>query len=169
MRLSFGRLFVITALTLPVAGVVPAAAGRPFSLTISTIQASVAAGSDVKLMIKLTNVTNHEILITDMDQVCDFTVEVHDSNGRSAPETEQKRKHNCDAAPVAGRFISRKLKPGEHAEYLIFPNDLYDMTRPDKYTVQVTREIPKEFGKGQVSNRTSSQLRCQISVTSSAR
>ncbi len=151
MTFFVAALFVLSTLTSPVRGLMP---GAPFSLAISTVQESVPAGSDIKLTIKLTNDTNHDITLIDMDQYCDYTVEVRDSNGQSVPETEKKRKLNCTDNPVAGKVITTKLKPGEHHEYLIFPDVLFDMIRPDKYTVQVSRKIPKELGQGQVKSNT---------------
>jgi hypothetical protein len=55
---------------------------------------------------------------------------------------------------VAGKLIILKLKPGEHHEYLIFINQLYDMTLPGKYEVTAAREIPKEMGKGRAISNT---------------
>jgi hypothetical protein len=148
MRSFVGVLLILSTLILPVP---VQAAGGIFSLTISMPQDTVSTRSEIQLMIKLTNATDHEITLFDTDQYCDYTVEVRDSNGQSAPETEKKRKLRC-AEPVAGKVIIVKLKPGEHHEVLIFVSDLFDMTRPDKYTVQVAREIPKEMGQGQVKS-----------------
>ena len=47
-----------------------------------------------------------------------------------------------------------KLKPGEHHETLVFVNYLFEMNRPDKYTVQAAREIPKDLGQGHVRSNT---------------
>jgi hypothetical protein len=152
MRVSIARLLVISTLILIVCGLVQAA-GEIFSLTINTPQDTVGTGSDIQLMIKLANETNHDIMLVDRDQVCDYMVEVRDSNGQSVPETDQRRKRKC-TDPVVGKLIMLKLKPGEHHEYLIFVGDLFDMTRPDKYKVQVAREIPKELGQGQVRSNT---------------
>ena len=105
-------------------------------------------------MIKLTNDTKHEIALLSRNTYCDYTLEVRDSNGQFAPATEQKRKLNCAANGDAGRFVVIKLKPGEHHEDLILVNHLFDMTHPDKYTVRVAREIPKELGQGQVKSNT---------------
>jgi len=125
-----------------------------FSLTISTPREIVKTGSNLELLVKLTNNTNHEITLHSRNTYCDYTFEVRDSNGHSAPETEQKRKLNCSAYPVAGRHVIIQLKPGEHHEDLVFMNYLFDMNRPDKYNVRLTRDIPKELGQGQVSSNT---------------
>jgi len=138
---------------LPVRGVVKTNE-ELFSLSSSTPREAVKTGSDLRLFIKLTNDTNHEITLFSRNTYCDYTLEVRDSNGQSAPETEQKRKLDCTANPVAGRLVIIKLKPGEHHEDLIFVNYLFDMSQPDKYTLQVEREIPKELGQGQVKSNT---------------
>jgi hypothetical protein len=152
MRFCVVILLVVSTLTLPVRGLVKAA-GEIFSLLIRPLQETVNAGSDVELMIKLTNNTNYDITFVSTNQYCDYAVEVEDGNGQSAPETEQKRKLKCAEHPVAGKVITVRLKPGEYHEDLLVLNQLFDMTRPDKYTVQVTREIPKELGKGHVKSK----------------
>jgi len=153
MRFCVVILFFVGILTLPVRRLVKAS-GEIFSLTVSTPRETAKTGSDIQLMIELTNNTNHDITLIDMNQYCDYTVEVRDSNGQSAPETEQKRKLKCTDNPVAGKVIIVKLKPGEHHETLVFVNYLFEMTRADKYTVQVAREIPKELGQGHVKSNT---------------
>jgi len=153
MRFCVVILLVVGTLTLPVRGLVKAA-GEIFSLTISTPRETIKAGSDSQLFIKLTNDANHEITLFSRNTYCDYTLEVRDSNRKSAPETEQKRKLNCAANGDAGRFVVIKLKPGEHHEDLIFVNYLFNMSRPDEYSVRVAREIPKELGQGQVKSNT---------------
>ncbi len=125
-----------------------------FSLRISTPRETVKNGSNLELLVKLTNNTNHEITLSSRNTYCDYTFEVRDSKGHSAPETEQKRKLNCSAYADSGRHVIIQLKPGEHHEDLIFMNYLFDLSRPDKYNVWLTRDIPKELGQGQVSSNT---------------
>lgn len=153
MRFCVFLFFVIGILALPAHRLVKAA-GETFSLAVTTPWETVRTGSDVKLTIELTNTTNHDITLIDMDQWCDYTLEVRDSNGQSAPETEQKRNHSCTDNPVAGKRIMVKLRPGEHHETLVFVNDVFEMKRPDKYTFQAAREIPKELGQGNVKSNT---------------
>jgi hypothetical protein len=150
MRFSFGRFFVLAVLTLPMAR--PArVAGEIFSLKISTSQENVSIGSEIKLRTMLTNETDHDITIHERNRACDYALEVRNSRGELAPETEQERQLKCGEA-VAGRNIIVTLKPGEDYEGEIYVNGLYDMTQPDKYTLQVAREIPKELGKGTVKS-----------------
>ena len=88
MSFSTAILFVTCSVTLLLPGQAQAAGGV-FSLTISAVQDTVSSGSEIKLMIKLTNETNREITVVNRDQYCDYTLEVRDSNGQSAPETEK--------------------------------------------------------------------------------
>jgi hypothetical protein len=150
MRFSVAILFVVSTLPLPLRGLVHTA-GEIFSLKITPLQDTVSTGHDIELTIKLTNETNHDITLIDRNQYCDYTVEVRDSNGQSAPE--KKREFRC-GDESAGKIIYVKLKPGEHHEVLIFVDYLFDMTRRDKYAVQVARQIPKELGRGQVKSDT---------------
>jgi hypothetical protein len=146
-------LLLVGTFTLPVYKLAKGAEDI-FSLTISTPRGTVKTGSNLELLVKRTNNTNHEITLFSRNTYCDYTFEVSDGNGHSAPETEQKRKLNCSAYAVAGRHVIIQLKPGEHHEDLIFMGYLFDMNRPDKYNVRLTRDIPKELGQGQVSSNT---------------
>jgi hypothetical protein len=111
----------------------------------------VSTGDDVKVDITLTNTTNHEMALFHRNQACDYGVEVLRSHGQPANDTEQKRRLKCGDA-VAGKFITVTLKPGESHKDVIFVNKLYDMNRPDTYALQLTREIPRNLGKGQVKS-----------------
>jgi hypothetical protein len=150
MRLCVATLFFASTLTFPVQGLSQADA-KIFSLSISAFQETVSSGRDMKLTVKLTNNSNHSITLINRGLACDYIVEVRDSTGWSPEETEEKRKLKCSDA-VAGKVIVINLKPGEHYEDLIFVNNLFDMTRPDKYTVLVAREIPRELGQGLVKS-----------------
>jgi hypothetical protein len=153
MRFCVVVLLVVGTFALPVCRFARGAEDI-FSLTISTPRETVKNGSSLELLVKLTNNANHEITLSSRNTDCDYTFEVRDSNGHSAPETEQKRKLNCSAYADAGRHVIIQLKPGEHHEDLIFMNHLFDLNRPDKYIVRLTRDIPKELGQGQVSSNT---------------
>jgi hypothetical protein len=153
MRFCVVLLLVVGTFALPVSRLAKGAANI-FSLAISTPRETVKTGSNIELLVKLTNDTNHEITLSSRNTYCDYKLEVGDSNGHSAPETEQKRTLNCSAYADAGRHVIIQLKPGEHHEDLIFMNQLFDMNRPNKYTVRLTRDIPKQLGQGQVSSNT---------------
>lgn len=153
MKILVAVVFILSAPSLLDRGLAQAA-GEIFSLAISTSQDVVTAGSDVKLLVKLTNTAPYTIALNNSDQYCAYIVEVRDSSGQSAPETETKRTLNCSEHPVAGKVIILKLKPGEHHEDLIFANELFDMTRPDQYTLRVARQVPKQLGQGRVESNT---------------
>lgn len=66
---------------------------QPFSITISTPVESLKAGSEVKLDISLKNLSDKSILLPknvgDQETDVDYVIEVRDSTGRSASETER--------------------------------------------------------------------------------
>jgi len=86
-------LLVVGTFALPVCRMAKGAEDI-FSLTISTPSETVKTGSNLELLVKLTNNTNHEITLSSRNTYCDYTFEVRDSNGHSAPETKQKHRLN---------------------------------------------------------------------------
>lgn len=113
----------------------------PFSIKLSTVKPEVKAGSDIYLRIQMTNTSNHDVDCTRVasngsDRA--YTYDVFDANGN--PLEKRTRKH-----PEIGETFSSwpcVLKPGEStSEDDSLLSSLYDMTRPGKYSVQVSRYI----------------------------
>jgi hypothetical protein len=121
----------------------------PFSIAISAPEAAVKRGSQVKVGIKLTNISNREIEFFDTNRYCDYAVEVRDPTGSLAPEGEYKRSLLCPngTGRVMGWRKLVRLKPKEFREDEIFVSSLYNMSQPGKYSVEVMRKAPKEFGE----------------------
>ena len=145
IRFSAAVLALTTALAL--------AGSQPFSLQISAVRQRVQSGSQVALDLTLTNTSDAEITIVDIDRRCDYSLEVHDGQGQPVPETAYKRELKCTPwPPVAGRRIIRTLKPHESFNDLMYVNQAYEVNRPGDYFIQAMREIPKELGKGTVKS-----------------
>lgn len=128
----------------------------PFSIAISASEIAAKRGSQVKVRTKLTNISSREIEFFDTNRYCDYAVEVRGPTGNLAPEGQYKRSLLCPNG--TGRAMGwRKLvrlKPNESVEAEILVSSLYDMSRPGKYSVEVMRKAPKEFGEGvATSNR----------------
>jgi hypothetical protein len=126
---------------------------QPFSLAISAVHERVRWGSQVELKLTLTNNSDGEITIVDIDRWCDYSLEVRDSQGQPVPETAYKRELKCTPwPPVAARCIIRTLKPHESFDDLMYVSDAYEVNRPGDYFIRAMREIPKELGKGTVKS-----------------
>ena len=140
MRISRGLLVIGIALTLGNSAS-PQPPNATFSITVTTEKPDVKAGSDIYLRIKMTNTSNHDVDCTRVasngsDRA--YLYDVRDANG--TPLEKAVRKH-----PEIGETFSSwpcVLKPGEStSEDENFLSPVYDMTRPGKYSVQVSRYI----------------------------
>jgi hypothetical protein len=125
-------------------------AHAPFSITISTESAEVKAGSGVHLKIQMTNTSDHDVNCSGspsngLDRA--YRYDVRDEDGK--PAAKIARKH-----PEIGESFSFwpcSIKPGQTASAaggLI--TVLYDLTRPGRYTIQVSRPISDQDPKSGV-------------------
>ena len=135
-------VFFSAVIAIPTASV-PA---QPFSLAISAVHERFQAGSEVAVKLTLTNTSDRQITIVDIDRWCDYSLEIRDSQGQPVPETAYKRELKCTPwPPVAGRRIIRSLKPHESFDDLMYVSQAYEVNRPGDYYIHVMREIPKEL------------------------
>lgn len=125
---------------------------RDFSLTIGA-DATVKAGEPIGLSIKTTNTSNHEISTARIQNPIGghFEYDVRDDKGTPVAETESLRQLKAkQSLSFEGRrsfsVYLGKLKPGDTEQELVWVNQFYDMSRPGKYSIQVT--------KGPVSSNT---------------
>lgn len=134
-------------------GILPAEP-QPFSLAIEATQQRFELGSPVEVKLTLTNTSRTQINLLDTNRRCDFQLEVRDSHGQLAPETQTKRDLKCGAGFIVmvGRRILRALKPGDSYEDVMFVNQSYELSRPGDYYIQIARRIPKELGQGTVKS-----------------
>jgi hypothetical protein len=164
MRLA-PRLCLLAALPLALSPSF-ARVADPFSITLTVPQQEVKAGAEVKAEIMLRNTSSHEIslsrVVGEERAEFEYAVEVRDGRGHLAPETQYGRNlRNRTPAPDVPRFFSSlifALQPGETWAEVAAITKLYDLGRPGKYTIQVSREIPRELGKGTVKSN-------QITIT----
>ena len=131
-----------------------------FSLSVKVEAETVRPGSDVTLLVVVTNKTSQQILFP-MDQYHPagaFTVNVTDPAGQPAGKTRLYRavsgdrtgKDASEPPPdplhetlIIGSGVAGQLDPGEKREHLVVLNrknsELFDLRKPGKYTVQVER------------------------------
>ena len=126
-------------------------ATTPFTITLEAEDNPVKAGSEVKVDITLRNSSNRAMYMSLCLAEVDYTFEVRDSQNRTPPETEYLRKSRG-----RGYFCNEQtfyLQPGESLpKQTLFLTNFYDMSRLGKYTVQVSRVVPKELGGGTVKS-----------------
>ena len=151
-KTAISTLFI---LTIPLFNLMGAQSGRvraivPYSVAISAPIVEVKAGSELKVSIVLTNLTDKE-LILDLDngsrEEFDYTIHVLGKDGQEPSETRYLRavkgEDTVDPASkteliVVGSNGFRAVKPGETLTHTIDLNKLY-LLKPGQYAVQVER------------------------------
>ena len=130
------------------------ALGPPFSLTlwISPHVTGFKPG-EVYVEVITENTSNHKLFLwterLSTEQAGSvYKVDIHDSNGMSPPEMEFGRQTKIfdEAPPSAGptstpRQLGERMRllPGESWRDLILMKNLYDLSQPGQYTIQVRR------------------------------
>jgi hypothetical protein len=142
----------------------------PFSISISLAQDVVNADSEVRLDIVLTNTTNENIVIDQCGKP-NYQMEVYDSQGKRLPRLDECVQKEVPEHPgwttvceitaarpvtvcVPQNQVLKLLKPQESLKEEMVVNELYDLSRPGKYTIQVQRvndprtviTVPGHFG-----------------------
>lgn len=134
-----------------------AAQTPPLSLSISAAESVVKAGSDVRVDIAITNVSQHEITFLRTPGVgrgeLDAELEVTDEHGNATQMTkywESLKKYGIER--VEGSRISIVLKPGESFKTSVALNKLYDLNRAGNYTIYAKKRVPDYLGGGVVES-----------------
>jgi len=118
----------------------------PCSITISAPQ-TVKSKAPITIVVRLTNTSGRIQTLVNSTPACDYKAEIRDSNGGLAPKISGKLRERClgrtgkePSAPIA-------LEPNEWIEDSVdISSLLYDVTRPDTYTVQLSRDFPILLG-----------------------
>lgn len=145
----------------------PAHGGElPFLITIRSEQPVLKTDEDIRIRVVLTNTSDQDIWSVTPAE-CQYEVYVWDSQHLAAHNTEYGLQvKNKDKLKETG-FVTRggqefitpcmmgstsPLKPTNHSDVHLTVSDLYDMSRPGQYTIQVQRTVPKERGGGVVKS-----------------
>jgi hypothetical protein len=118
------------------------------SLKLTALNPAVKSGSGIVGRVTTINQSNHSISYHNTNR-CDYSVSVLTDTGAPAPETpfkkELDKKMDCSGSGlrITGRNILVTLKPGESDSEQILITELYDMSAPGEYTVQVERTFPE--------------------------
>lgn len=116
-------------------------ASIPFSFVI-TAPTEIKAGAEVSVAIKITNTSNSVIGFEAME--VPYMAIVRGAQGNPSAETEKGRmvrdKQTKVLSPLyrGSQFIA-SLKPGESRTENFTVSDLYDMSRPGHYSIQLQR------------------------------
>jgi hypothetical protein len=145
------RLLRVVAILTLFAGAAANCAETALKLTISA-PGLVKTGSDLRVNVVLRNVGDQAVNLTSAPKVFNGSVgEVHfyratvrDGKGDPAVYTAFGKKiWGEDAAPGAlfegSGILLQPLNPGEEDKHFLMINKLYDLSKPGKYTIQVTR------------------------------
>lgn len=131
-------------------------AKTPFSLTIGTDTPEVKTGSTPLIRIRLTNISGHVISASAMysysnryDQGVDISYEqeICDSDGNVL-----KNRQSGEEPAITGHTVLRMLKPGESINDVTAVNGRYDLRRPGRYTIQLSRPISDKKEDGVVKS-----------------
>jgi hypothetical protein len=153
VRILLGLLVVfLVAVAAPLAQCQTKPAHKlPFSLTLVGPTSPVESGERVYIKITMKNLANHDVDSTPcygngIDRADEF--DIPDSNGKRLETWWDKH-------PEIGHTGSpppHTLKPGETHESGQVITDLYDMTQPGDYTIQVSRRISNNSKDGVVKS-----------------
>ena len=121
-------------------------AAPPVLLTLAAPQPEIKKGSEVRVEVTITNNSNRPITLEITSPLCDYEVEVRDGGGNLAPDTDIKKTTDCANRTATGMNVIAQLRPHESQKDTIPITLFSDMSKPGKYSVQVTWKGPKEIG-----------------------
>jgi hypothetical protein len=150
MKSQLWRTFVLTGCGLAATFVGAQVAPHPqvpILVTISVPSPEVKAGSELKLDVVMTNTSNELVLLSMYPW--DFRIDVRDSAGIAVGETKDA---NDSAARGlgSGSYQATALPPHKVVRWKETLDKKLDLSKPGKYTIQVTRM----YGKTEVKSNT---------------
>lgn len=111
-----------------------------FLLAISLSPNVVKVGSKVAISVALTNTSLQQITLHAECEDYGYLVDVSDSTGAAAQETDRGREWKRDqGVRQVTSGIAVPLAPGKTAKCELVISDLYDLSHPGKYTIRVHR------------------------------
>src|SRR5450631_4240843 len=118
-----------------------AAGTGALSLKLTALDVGVKAGGRAMVRVTTTNESDHLITFHNTSRDCDYTFRVLTNTHAPATETEYKKQLVCSRGngelEITDRNIIVILKPGESSSENNLITDLYDISAPGTYAVQV--------------------------------
>jgi hypothetical protein len=131
-----------------------------FSIHIVAVEPVFKAGSKILVDVTFENIADHDILLTSRwgNAGFEYPIDVWDEKGATAPETKYGRwKNNHKTAedradPIeisSSNSVDRTLNRGRSYTDRVSVSEVYDLSHPGKYTIQVRQydEDSKSFAK----------------------
>lgn len=138
------RLIRFAALGLFLIACVSLADSPTLSLKLTALEPNIKAGGNVIVRVTATNESNQTITYHNTSPFCNYSFKVLTGAGAPAPETNLKKHLICNGPlHITGRDIVITLKPGESDSEDLRLTELYDLSQPGEYSVQVTRIFPE--------------------------
>jgi hypothetical protein len=124
----------------------------PFKIAITTESPTVVAESDVWIKVSLTNTSNHDLedsgsYFTGIDLNPNFRFEVRDEHGQLVPKRTYPQPELRTGYPV-----NRSISPGQTLAQEQRVSALYDMRKPGKYTIQLSRRASDNPNDGEIKS-----------------
>jgi hypothetical protein len=150
MQNKIRMIAVIAVLLIASETYAQAPTAAPFSLKLDVSPSNAKAGSNFVVEADLKNDTNKRIgipICLGMKVECNFEVYVRDSHGNSPPETRYMKavRHEDTGVPQlvfawSGAGIS--IEPGEAIKFVSNLPELFELSHPDRYEIQVETVDP---------------------------
>jgi hypothetical protein len=119
----------------------------PFKIAITAENVTIVVGAEVSIEVSLTNTSNHAVYegVAYWDGIgldTTFRFEVRDSHGKLVP----KRTYPHEELRT-GRVRFRTIAAGQTVTQPQPVSALYDMRKPGKYTIQVSRGVSDKYAE----------------------
>jgi hypothetical protein len=144
---AFGCFFLFVGL-----GLSQQPSPAPFKIAINADSPTVVADSEVWIKVSLTNTSNHDLddsggYFTGIDLNPNFRFEVRDERGELVPKRTYPNPELRTGYPV-----NRSISPGKTFTQEQRVSALYDMRKPGKYTIQVSRRTSENPKDGEIKS-----------------
>jgi hypothetical protein len=127
---------------------------QAFTLSLEAEETVIKANSEVRMNVTIRNTSNRAMYVSDSNGPvpCDYLIDARDSQGRQALDTDLARNLKLKKQGYFDSTFIFTLQPGESHKTALVVTRLYDLSRPGKYLIQVSREVPKELGGGTIKS-----------------
>jgi hypothetical protein len=146
------RLATVLASVFMIAVASQASAGL-ISLSIQAEKSVVKASSEIRLDLSIRNESDQVVKIGMTNPVFDYHITVSRADGKFVPETEFMRRAKNRVGNIS-RARTATLYPHQTTHDTIAVGELYDMSEPGEYLIQLERELPEQLGHGTVRSNT---------------